>query len=541
MSRRGWAAVAGLVALRLWLTSALPLQVISGAGYDDRLFVEHAAQLAAGRWLGTYGMLTLSKGPFYSMWIAALHALGLPLLFTRHLLYAAACGVLVLALRPLLRGPAFALGLFALLLFNPALYHGEAMRVCRDGIYPSWTLLTLAGAIGLVARAEREPRRLATWAATLGFGLGALWLTREEGLWIVPALVLLGAVGVLAGRKRRPRRAAAVAWGGGLALAAAMVLAVALVNLSRYGTFAVTDVRSGQFARAFGSLMRVEDPAARPFVAVSRATRERLYAVSPSFAELRRWLEGPSSRIWIVATRDALGGEQQGEIGTGWFFWAFRTAVDAAGYYRDPAAAAGFYRRVADEIGAACDAGRLACTAPRASVVPPWRREYLPRIVRSLGRGTVALTSFARFHADVRPSTLQPRAGYELFRNMVGGEFSPPASAPQRREGLRMALLRATGAAYRLLTPWLAVVSLAAGAVAVGCGVAARRVTPPAWVVGALAAAIATRLALLAYIEVTSFPAMNILYLAPLFPLLLLACALGLHEGVRARRRGSAA
>ena len=50
MSRPAWAATVGaLAAARLWLTGALPLQVIAGAGYDDLLFVKLAAALVEGR------------------------------------------------------------------------------------------------------------------------------------------------------------------------------------------------------------------------------------------------------------------------------------------------------------------------------------------------------------------------------------------------------------------------------------------------------------------------------------------------------------
>ncbi len=38
--------------------------------HDDLLFIRLAQNLAQGQWLGPYDNLTLSKGPFYPLWIA---------------------------------------------------------------------------------------------------------------------------------------------------------------------------------------------------------------------------------------------------------------------------------------------------------------------------------------------------------------------------------------------------------------------------------------------------------------------------------------
>ena len=65
------------------------------------------------------------------------------------------------------------------------------------------------------------------------------------------------------------------------------------------------------------------------------------------------------------------------EIRAGWFMWALRDATAQAGHYRIATEAKDFYRRMAGEIGAACDDGRLDCLPPRATVVPPFRTDYV--------------------------------------------------------------------------------------------------------------------------------------------------------------------
>src|SRR4051812_22443952 len=74
-----WAAIA-LTAVKLWLTAAQTIYAIGPAFHDDRLFVELAARVLQGEWLGPYNQFTLAKGPLFPLFIAAMFKLGVPLL-----------------------------------------------------------------------------------------------------------------------------------------------------------------------------------------------------------------------------------------------------------------------------------------------------------------------------------------------------------------------------------------------------------------------------------------------------------------------------
>jgi hypothetical protein len=137
-----------------------------------------------------------------------------------------------------------------------------------------------------------------------------------------------------------------------------------------------------------------------------------------------------------------------------------------------------------------------------------------------------------------------PRRRAPLDDRAGGGLRVVPEALPPR-DGPRRIALRAIGNAYKTLMPWFALLALA-GAVAASWG-ARRTCRAPALagVALVLASAVAVRLVMLAYIEVTSFPAMNVLYLAPVFPLGLMLCAACVHDGLGALRaprspRGSA-
>src|SRR5205814_3383 len=102
------------------------------------------------------------------------------LLLGQHLFYLAACAAVVVAARPLVPGRGLRLALFALLAFNPMSFSAPTLRVQREGIYQSLTLLVVATVVGVVTRSGRGRRALAAWAVAAGAVFAAFWLTREE-------------------------------------------------------------------------------------------------------------------------------------------------------------------------------------------------------------------------------------------------------------------------------------------------------------------------------------------------------------------------
>src|SRR3990172_5696335 len=112
-----WMVVVSLFALRLWLTAGQTLAACANCTYDDDLFVSLATSFSQGQWLGPYSELTLVRGPFYPIFVGLNALVGLPLSVSQQLFYAAACWLVVTALRPLrLRNTLLAL-IFAVLLF----------------------------------------------------------------------------------------------------------------------------------------------------------------------------------------------------------------------------------------------------------------------------------------------------------------------------------------------------------------------------------------------------------------------------------------
>jgi hypothetical protein len=542
-ARRGarWflVAAAAAVLLKLWLVSAQPILAIGlGADLDDRLFLSLANNLLKGQWLGPYSFTTLVKGCFYSMWIAFVHGLRLPLLLSQHLLYLAAVISFILAIRPSFPRPWALLLLFALLWFNPSTYSVHALRVMREGIYPALTLFVIAGTVGILARWNRPARVLWRWLIGTGVALAAFWQTREEGVWLMPLVVLvLGWVAVKLWRNHHPRkRSRSLMCLVPLAILGIGDMVIAGINKVNYGVFTTVEFKAPDFLAAYGALNRVKPTRWEPHVLVTREAREKVYAVSPSFAELRPFLEGPVGRGWHCA--HIWSDVKEGEIAGGCFMWALREAAARAGHHVSGTTAMAYYRKVAQDIDGACADGKLECLPARASMMPPWQDQFNRPFLQTMARAPGFLAGFVGIVADPQPSR-GSQASLALFRDLTQNRLAPigktaenEPSRSAKMDSFKIHVLNACVTLFHTMMPLLALLALALFCVRTMIDLRARRLSD-LWIVeAALLAVIVARLTILSILEVTAFPGIDPLYLSSAYPVLIAFVVLALQEGI---------
>ncbi len=521
-----YAVCAALVAVKLVLASDVQVSLAGTAMHDDALLVHHAASIVDGKWLGAFNELTLAKGPMFSLFLAGVSQLGVRLMTAQALLHALACLVFVVAVRRLVGSAAVRLLLFAVLLFDPYTLSASVVgRVLRTDIQPALALLTLAGAIAVADRVRDSGRAALGWAALCGLAAAAFWYSREEGIWLLPALGVIGAVAVwhswqLRGSVSSWRIAALVL---PVAIFFSAGWALRLTNARHYGAPVAVDVKDGAFPDAYGALTRITPSGFIPGVPVSRETRLRAYAVSPAFAELRSKLEGPIGDRWCrygwEGSTSAVSGK---EIRGGWFQWALREAAARTGYYRDARTADAYWRKLADEINAACDRGQLAGGPRRRGFAPRWQATLAAPLGAALLESvkvTVAFSDFSLFAVPNDGSEAQI-AEFRRITHEPGAEGVPEFTPATAARG------------------WLAALYQALGAVAAGVGVAAtallmvlrdRSGNEKALRIGLLVACLGAATGLIgivALIDVTSFSAAHAIYLAPASPLILAVCVL---------------
>jgi len=399
---------------------------------DDFFFLKHANSIIRGTWLGPYDQFTLAKGPFYPLYITASFFAGIPLLISQQLLYIAACATFVVAIRGFVKKPLTLFIIYLAILFNPMSFSAPFMtRVLREGIYHSLTIFTISCCIGILLQHDRSFKRLALWSTGLGISLSFFWLTREEGIWILPSVIIIVGFAMLKiWRDRTEDRSKRIALCVLPFIIWCLLLGtVASINKNHYDVFRITDFKSRSFLSALHALMRVKPAEWKPMLPVPAETRKRVYKVSPAFTVLKPFIEGKSTKqmrafsCFVIGICDDIGG--------GEFMWAFRNSVSHAGFYKSAKDADNYYMRLAGDINAACADKKLDCLPTKASIsiVPPLNSYYLRHFLTAFTQGFVYLIKFNGFNLKVNnwQRKWQPETRM-LFNDITGEQTAPPVN-----------------------------------------------------------------------------------------------------------------
>lgn len=515
-----WPVIALLVLVKLWLASDLRLTVFGFARHDDALFVRLARAIMDGKWLGPYNDITLAKGPFFPLFLAMVGWSGLPLHLVQAAFHALACVVFVRALRPLIQPASWRLVLLALLLFDPQTTStGAVERVLRVGIQPALVLLTLGTSIGLALRLAQPLKRIVRWSVGAGCAWTGFWFCREQGIWLVPSAgLVLGTAAILLWRQHPPALARR------LALCLVPVVAIAganglvrLLNWHYYGAPVAVDFVGGNFPAAYGALTRITPAEFDPRVQTPKEARLRAYAVSPALAKLQPLFEGEYGRGWARYGWDGTGvPPEKQDIRPGWFWWALRGAAARAGYYTDAKTSEAYWGQVARELNTACDEGRITAGPKRNGMAPRWDAAFTRPLLQAFGKAA----DFAVRLADYRVFSTASggsREEFALFQSVTHETPATGKEVPTVATELRQLIAHG----FRAF-PWpLTLLALAAS-----LWTCLRAVwTKTRWLEPAILLAFtggATALLLgISLIQVTSFPSISSIYLAPAAPLLL--------------------
>lgn len=521
-----WVFLAILTGIKLWLVSAQTITAISSAGHDDGLFMGLAQHIASGEWFGPYNNVTLLKEPFYSFWIAAMFWLGIPLGSSHALLYVFSCLIFIIAVRPLLRNSPFLCAMaYMTLLFHPISYPViEMQRAYRDGIYFSLPLLVLSFATGLLLRKDAPIKRMLLWSIGLGFSSAAFLLTREENVILMPSLILLlatlgGSILWSSQEKKKRLKVCCVSIG----IAVLLVGAVAGINRIYYGAFTTCELTQSDYVHAYGALLRVKPKLFQRSVLVPQEARERIYAVSPAFDELRPFLEGDLKKTW------GRFGPYRGRDFSTRFIFAFRDAVALAGYYSSGDNAAKYYRRLTSEINNACDQRILECYKGRHdSMIPVWRNEYFKPLVSVFWEVAFAIMRLEKIHVDFRPRSFGSDNGIIFFKDMTRDrialrEGDPPLFILQQRvDELKLHALNSLLSFFRCYAFILALFGIVSYIYHMVLGLIKHKLEISFIITTAFLVAVLARIFFLSMIEATTAPGIHrpLMYQSSAYPIL---------------------
>lgn len=531
LSKSNWLFLWAIAFFSMWIRMNFHIFAVGWAAHDDLLFVQLAANIGMGNWLGDYSNLTHAKGVGYSIFLLINHALGLPLKFGEHAAYLGAAFFLAITMGRLLQSRVAVFAFFAVLALMPTVWAAAvAGRVVREGIYVTQSILIVSLGIhcwilGVGRDCSVVESLKNNWGklTLLGVAGGWFWITREEGVWLFPALLILMG-GWIWQQKAYIQNWKPIAAYLLLPLVSASVVVgvVNTINYFEYGVFRNNDFRSSDFKSGYGALTRIRHDQWQRYVLFPADARQRAYAMSAAARELQPFFEGQGAANWRKVGCDQTATQECPEILSGWFMWALRDAVAAAGHYKDAQTASAFYQRLSAEIDAGCRQRPEDCLPDRATMLPPWRSEYVGDTLKASWDVFKTLSTFG----NVSPHKLASVGTQEqlwLFEVVTNGPLSPadpallsPASPRDKiREKIAFWLFKIVKAFSGIGLP------LALLAWLIWSIVCLVKRQPPsaAWLVAtALSAAIVIRVVLLGLLEVTSMPSNNMLYLFPVAP-----------------------
>lgn len=408
--------------IKFFLTDQLPIAMILNSVHDDLLMVRIGNSILDGNWLGPYDSNTLVKGVMYPLFLAVTNKLGFTSNQSLTLLYVAACMIFCIAVKPIVKKKYLLLFLYVVLLFNPASMNVSSFqRIYRCSLTPAQVLLVFGSFWGLYFSVCRKDKSGIGWALLAGGSLFFFWNTREDSVWILPFVSILTIISIMVFLRRKIRLCNVRKWNfvsGMAVLVLPMVLLkcgnllIAYENDIHYGVFVVNELNDSRFSEAMKAIYAVKPKEDKQWVAVTREKLQRIYEISPSLSRIKKILE---ERMDAWDYLDRTPGDH--EVENGWFFWAFRDAVQQAGYYQSAKAADEFYGSVADEIQNALDSGILEAqkTMPSA-LMPPWNAAYKKEYFQAIKQSILFLFHFSDTDAQYWVSEITSQEDYDHYQ-----------------------------------------------------------------------------------------------------------------------------
>lgn len=377
--KQGLAIALVVAIIRLVLANSQMMLVFPySAPLDDDLYFAWAQSIAAGKWLGEYNYLTLSKYPFFGIYLAAVHLLGVPVLVANATMWVLLGAVCVWAFAPVVKTNLYRLVLFTAVIYNPASYAEHNLRIYRDAIFPVLCTLFFVSLAGWALRLKDKISRSTPFLVVAGIALGCGWICREDGFWLLPfgiVAIAICIIYIIIDKELKNKGLRIVLTSVPAVITLACVLTICNLNNKYYGVFTLSDFDDGAFAQCFGTMTSLSHKDWHPLVSVPEDVRMRMYDGCPSFKQFYQYLDDEDSSI-----RRGYRNKEIGDYKSGHLYWGMRRAAQELGIYETAAEAEKFWSQLAAEV----EALRIAdpdALPRRSSLTPPIRAEYVMPVI----------------------------------------------------------------------------------------------------------------------------------------------------------------
>ena len=346
-----------ILIFKIIIVQVQPINAKYTMKYDDQLMVNMTENIIQGKWLGEYNYLILIKGVFTPIFMAMMYLLKIPFLVGKEIFYGIACIIFTLIISKKIKSKIILTLIYLAILMNPVEYSAEMCRAYRDGIYISLVMYFLSFAFAIFLNRKENVKRQIKYYIGLGISFSAIYLCREETIWLLKFIVIILLITIIPIKKDKnlkDKKTRLLLFLIPIIITIILVNIICIINYKYYGVYTLNQYWGTSFKKAYGALTRVIPNEKIKRVPVTKESMQRIYEISPKFKELEDFFEGEMGKKW-----EECGQNIEGEINGGYFHWALMNAVEQKGYYKDAKSADEYYRELAKEINDACDSGKI--------------------------------------------------------------------------------------------------------------------------------------------------------------------------------------
>ncbi len=388
---------AACLILKLWLVRSREVVV---ADSDDYGYAVSAMNVY---WHNAYNVWLQSRQPGYPVFVAISFLLGIPLRLWIEFWFCLACWYCAhsIARRGFSRITECAT-------FAACFFHPQSLdlfdHVLSDSFYTVCVMFFIGSIVALIV----DPTRKTCLRASLigGIAMGAAWNTRPETILLL-ATAFLGVMLTAwnhrkAGSWQAWLKVVVQRWAPVALIVIVMTYAILYANYRRFGFWGTCDLQMPGFKNFNAALMRIKPERPIEFAPISMDMRQKAYAVSPSFARLKPYLENDSDNPFSETVKRLAGKEH--EYGS-WFVWGLKWATERANMASSAPKLDEFYQKAANEINAALDAGKIPARRTfGAAFLDPEFGIWVPKLFPNMVSEFRKIVSFVKAGASPNAS-----------------------------------------------------------------------------------------------------------------------------------------
>ena len=195
----------------------------------------------------------------------------------------------------------------------------------------------------------------------------------------------------------------------------------------------------------------------------------RLYEVSPKFAELKDFLEGEEGDDWRE-----IGITVEGEMTGAYVQWALMDAVESLGYYETATKAEQYYIELSNEINQLCDDGVIECR--KQKIVSNSCYFDLKDIIKTITKMPETI-QYQYSLKDISMMVINPgqiiglEEGKATFEKMTNQPIVTMGYYTQKINSKRIRIIEKIEKIYEYINPYLFYISIIATIVFVLCNI----------------------------------------------------------------------